>query len=309
MTMIKINEESAKRAKENMSHSDYETGRATREYNEHIEEIKEVAEKAKSKCNKEESKERIDRLVERYTVNYANWINKYNANGAGHVSVMVAGPSNYNMGAHEKYLSREGKLWEEYNELKGIENKIWAVVAGDKIIKSDDVDAIEQLQVKVEKLEESQELMKAANKIVKSKKMLDSEKVVELVKLGLTETSALKLLSPDFCGRYGFASCSLTNNNATIRAAKQRIAHLQKIAEQAATTPAEDLTTEINGIQIIDNLEAQRLQIIFPGKPDADTRTELKKNGFRWAPSNGAWQSYRSPQAQKKAEDIISKIK
>ena len=39
MTMIKINEESAKRAKENMSHSDYETGRATREYNEHIEKL------------------------------------------------------------------------------------------------------------------------------------------------------------------------------------------------------------------------------------------------------------------------------
>ena len=38
------------------------------------------------------------------------------------------------------------------------------------------------------------------------------------------------------------------------------------------------------------NCEENRVQIIFDGKPDADTRTALKQNGFRWAPSQGAWQ-------------------
>ncbi len=32
----------------------------------------------------------------------------------------------------------------------------------------------------------------------------------------------------------------------------------------------------------------------FTGKPDAAIRTELKSNGFRWAPSIGAWQAYRN---------------
>lgn len=32
------------------------------------------------------------------------------------------------------------------------------------------------------------------------------------------------------------------------------------------------------------------MQIIFDGKPDADIRATLKQNGFRWAPSQGAWQ-------------------
>ena len=38
------------------------------------------------------------------------------------------------------------------------------------------------------------------------------------------------------------------------------------------------------------NREDNRLQVFFDGKPDADTRAELKSNGFRWAPSVGAWQ-------------------
>ena len=36
------------------------------------------------------------------------------------------------------------------------------------------------------------------------------------------------------------------------------------------------------------NREDNRLQVFFDGKPDADTRAELKSNGFRWAPSVGA---------------------
>ena len=38
------------------------------------------------------------------------------------------------------------------------------------------------------------------------------------------------------------------------------------------------------------NQEDNRLQVVFDGMPDADTRAELKSSGFRWAPSVGAWQ-------------------
>lgn len=38
------------------------------------------------------------------------------------------------------------------------------------------------------------------------------------------------------------------------------------------------------------NTAENRLQIIFDDKPDADMRSELKSEGFRWAPSQGAWQ-------------------
>ncbi len=302
-----INEQLARRAKENMSFSDYKPGSATAEYNATIQAAKEKIEVAKAKVSPE-AQARLDRLLERYTVNYATWTNKYNSNGAGHVSVMISGPSNYNMRAHNKYLNREGKLWEEYKNIQDIDSKISAIVAGDRIIKSDDVNAIEKLKEKLAKLEESQELMKATNAIIRKKKLTDTEKIEQITKLGISEATAAKLLLPSHCCAYGFASYELTNNNATIRSTKQRIEHLEKLAEQAATTTIEEQTTEINGTQIIDNLEAQRVQIIFPGKPDADTRTELKRNGFKWAPSQGAWQNYRNERSLRTAKEIVSKL-
>jgi hypothetical protein len=301
-----INEDLAKRAKENMSFSDYKPGNATAEYNAVIVEATAKIEKAKTRVS-DEGKARLDNLLERYKAQYANWTNKFNANGASHVSVMISGPSGFNHRAHEKYLNREGKLWAEYDDIKDIDSKISAIVTGDKIIKSDDANAIEKLKDKLAKLEARQELMKAANAIVRKNKLSDNEKIEQLVKLPhINEDTARRLLKPDYCGRIGFPSCELTNNNANTRTVKQRIAKLEKIAAVAEVTP--QIETEINGIKIIDNLEIQRLQIIFPGKPDADTRNKLKKNGFRWSPTNGAWQSYRNYNAERTAKEIAESL-
>ena len=38
------------------------------------------------------------------------------------------------------------------------------------------------------------------------------------------------------------------------------------------------------------NEAENRLQLMFEDKPDADTRQALKSEGFKWAPSQGAWQ-------------------
>ena len=38
------------------------------------------------------------------------------------------------------------------------------------------------------------------------------------------------------------------------------------------------------------NEAENRLQLIFEEKPDANQRQELNSNGFKWAPSQGAWQ-------------------
>lgn len=306
---MKIDEDLARRAEENKSFRDYQPGSATAEYNATIAEVATQIENAK-KTVSDKGKKRLDNLLEWYTVKYAEWINKKNANGAGHVSVMISGPSNYNMRAHEKYLAKEAKLWEEYEKLQNVTHKISSIVAGDRIIKSDDVDAIRKLEEKLAKLQDNQEMMKAANKIIKSKKLTNEEKVAQLVEnLRIKESNAKELLKGDFCGRVGFPAYALSNNNANIRSVKQRIEKLKKLAAVAEATPIEERTEDINGIQIIDNIEANRLQIIFPDKPSAEVRTELKKSGFRWSPTNGAWQAYRNSYAKAKARNIIDNIK
>lgn len=300
-----INEDLARRAKENMSFSDYKQGSATAEYNEEISRIAKLIESAKLKVS-DEGKAKLDRFFNSYKARYANWINKYNANGSRHVSVMVAGPSNYNMKAHEKYLSREGKLWEEYEQFKNPEYKISSIVAGDKVIRSNDANAIEKLQAKLAGLEQSQNLMKSANAIIRKKKLTDEQKITAMVETGMSEEQAKKALKPDYMGRIGFASYSLSNNNANIRNVKLRIEKLQRDQARGNKEIVIESSESEKEIRIVDNIEAARLQIFFPGKPDATTRTELKRNGFRWAPSIGAWQSYRSSRANEAAKLIAT---
>ena len=50
--------------------------------------------------------------------------------------------------------------------------------------------------------------------------------------------------------------------------------------------------------------EDNRLRVFFDGKPDADTRAELKSNGFRWAPSVGAWQRQLTDNAIRAADRL-----
>ena len=266
-----INETLARRAKENMSFSDYKEGSATQEYNSMIAEAAEAIEKAKSRVS-EEGQAKLDKLLESYSRKLAAWLNKRNANGAGHVSVMIAGPSNYNMRAHEKYLKREDTLWQEYDEIKDINSRIQAIIAGDKIIKSNDSEAIDKLKAKLEKALEEHEGYKEYNKKARKE------------------------------GKEPLMPYVLQNSNGRIKGIRDRIARLERIAQQEAQE------IEVNGIRIVDNPEAHRLQMFFDGKPSAETRKILKANGFRWTPSIEAWQSYRSPGAMEKAARIAKEL-
>ncbi len=64
-----------------------------------------------------------------------------------------------------------------------------------------------------------------------------------------------------------------------------RIAEL----EQRQTVPAPE-GWSFSGGEVVMNKEKNHVQIIFDGKPDADVRAALKQSGFRWAPSQRAWQ-------------------
>ena len=266
-----INETLARRAKENRSFSDYKAGSATSEYNEVIEDARQRIEQAKERVS-DEGKERLDKLFDWYKSAYASWINKHNSNNANHVSMMICGPSGFNHRQHEKYMAREGKLWDEYDNVKDIGHHISKIIAGDRIIKSDDENAIEKLKDKLNKALAEHQAYKDYNAAARKE------------------------------GKQSHPSWVLSNSNGRIKSIKDRIARLERLAKQAEVTP--QVETEINGIKIIDNLEAQRLQIIFPGKPDADTRTKLKRSGFRWSPTAGAWQAYRSHRAESVAKEV-----
>ena len=81
-----------------------------------------------------------------------------------------------------------------------------------------------------------------------------------------------------------FPTFHITNNGAEIRRLKKRIESL------TATQNTEFVGWKFNGGEAVINEDKNRLQLIFDEKPNDEQRATLKANGFRWAPSDKAWQ-------------------
>lgn len=138
----------------------------------------------------------------------------------------VVGWSNYHK--HAKVDKANRVLEKAFEMLEKAKNNLSITLARyspNRPISSDEADAIDRLKEKIAKAEQLQAEMKAANKIVQSRKFSDEEKIEKLKAMGLPGKS---LLEPDWCGRKGFADYQLTNNNANIRRMKARIAELEK---------------------------------------------------------------------------------
>lgn len=179
-----------------------------------------------------------------------------------------------------------------------------AAAVGSGGISSDDPDAIQKLQAQIDAAKESQEFMKAANKAIRAAwkhgvRFDGPAEDIEIAKKALakacgrdfSEAEARSMLKPDFCGRIGFADYQMSNNLANIKRMEKRIVQLQANAKRAEAAGGEEKRDVYQGVcEVVENFEENRLQIIFDGKPSAEVRAELKSNGFRWAPSQGAWQ-------------------
>lgn len=168
-------------------------------------------------------------------------------------------------------------------------------------ISSDDPAAVAKLQAELATLETNQALMTAANKAIRAAKGDNEKAHAALVSLGFAEARATQLLAGKTHWDIGFPSFKLTNNAANIRRIKGRIAELQaKPTEASAPAP------HVNGEVVATwNVEANRVQVRFPGKPDDATRARLRANGFLWAPSAGAWQRKATEGAWYAAKVIV----
>lgn len=170
-------------------------------------------------------------------------------------------------------------------------------------ISSDDEDAVTKLQAKLTSLEAAQTKMVAANKCVRKGDRAG------LVALGFTEQQAEDLFKPDLAGRIGFASYALSNNNANIHATKARLARLQKVAQErqaiAAGEKAAPEPKNFTGGKLVEDIDDNRLCLIFDAKPAAPIIAELKGRGFKWSPSRGAWVRMLNNTARYQAAFVI----
>jgi hypothetical protein len=160
-------------------------------------------------------------------------------------------------------------------------------------ISGDDCEAVKRYQAKLEKLETGQELMKAINKAWKQGKNA-------LYELGLSDETIenLKHKMPSYETK-PFPTWALSNNSAEIRRVKEKLEELKRLDQMEA----ENIT--FNGGEMKINLEINRIQFIFDDIPSKEIRGHLKSNGFKWAPSEKAWQRQRTTNAVHAAKRLI----
>ena len=69
--------------------------------------------------------------------------------------------------------------------------------------------------------------------------------------------------------------------------------------------PKENSSIELQGVQMVENREENRLQLLFDGKPAPEVIAKLKAHAFRWSPKNKAWQRILTTDAIRAAYKVL----
>ncbi len=196
----------------------------------------------------------------------------------------------------KKIHNQFGQSFQAEEKARHYEHKA-ETIENSTAIFSDDPQAIEKLKEKLNSLQTAQEFMKAANKSIRKK---DKEGFLKIA--NATEKMWEQLNTPDPMGRIGFAGYSIQNSNAEMSRVRKRIIQLEK---QATRKTNEEI---INGVRLVQNVEANRVQLFFDDKPTEEARKRLKANGFRWCRSEGAWQRHLNNWAVQVGRELVANL-
>lgn len=295
-----IDETTALISHQMMSMSDYPVNRATNGYRAAVDEAAALVERKKASVSPYYH-DKLDALLDRYARRLAQWTNDYNRNGASCPSVMICGPANFPVRKKEKQVARWDALWREHKEIEAILGKIKRIGTGP--VDLADPHAREILNDQLQRLQNDLNTGKAMNAYYRKHKTLQgfsgmsNEAATKIDKVIKAPPPFAQTPMPDF---------ELASIRSKIERAQARLTALDKLqAAKANPDPAE----EHDGFRTVRNAKQNRLQIIFDGKADEATRALLKNHGFRWAPSQGAWQRQLTPNAECAVKQLCAALK
>ncbi|MEE9386103.1 MAG: DUF3560 domain-containing protein [Nannocystaceae bacterium] len=176
-------------------------------------------------------------------------------------------------------------------------------------ISSDDPEALVKLRAKLEGMQAAHDRMKAINKawrLAKKPKADDSqgwmrvELALKTTSLDFSSDDIIRIRQDqarDFIERAPY-TYQLQNNSGNMKRVRERIAELE-------VAPEEPKTTAHHGFLVHENPDANRIQLIFPHKPAEEVRTILKRQGFRWSPTEQAWQRHLNNAGRHAAGEVV----
>lgn len=241
-----------------------------------------------------DAEDTIARYRERYERHFSAWL----SSKSNCISSMITGPARFPVRRAEKLNNWERNKSDFFRNWR--DKCLKAIIRGFKPRVTADTE-LEKARGDLAACEARQEMMKAANAVIRKSKGVDCRD--QLQQLGIREKLIVDILTPDWAKRIGFKPYELTNNNANIRRLRLRVIELEEKA--AKRNGGANSEIEINGARIVENYEADRVQIHFPGKPSREVIQGLKSNGWKWSPTGSCWQRKLTGQALFDAKRII----
>ena len=235
----------------------------------------------------EQEREYMEAEAVKYKAGYIAHKMDYLAARSRCASTMVTGGSNFNKRRNDKANSaadNKAAAWLEWQKraesaiFKGLNEMRTAAAGGPLVIMRQELEAAER----------EHENLKAVRATFR--KEADPDKRMASLKeiTGYDGAALAAFVSRNFIDADGVPVFRLTNGRARIKAMRQRVAEMEKRGATPTTERAFD------GGRVVDNAEADRIQIIFNERPGPELYGKLKSRGFRWSPSAGAWQRYRT---------------
>ena len=221
-------------------------------------------------------------------------------------SPMITGPARFPTDSNRKRIDTEMKRYDELKEfrekaLRSIIKKVAPAGQGGPIKSSDD-NAVEALHSKLKKLEHEQDMRKRINAahraFVKSPSSLDKSDLPDAAK------EMIRTYKPQYSWEPSpYPPYSLSNLSANIRNVKDRIDQVSKM-KSGSKSEAE----YSGGVRVSEDPDAARIRIHFPGKPERSAIETLKSSGFRWSPTESAWQRHLNGSGRSAVDYVLNKL-
>lgn len=212
---------------------------------------------------------------EQYITNYNSHLFAWLGAMSNCYSVMITGGSNFNNSRHEKANNRERAQYDNFIQWR--QKALNAISKKAEAAKPAEQREGEEWQRLEKELRQKIEWQSVVNFVSMVERLAYNGKIVLVEK-------AMQLVR-DYNEQHPRQFITERNKFWTFaEIAKKKAEQMQEMSK------AESKEEIINGVKIVRNFEADRLQMFFDGKPDAETISKLKHSAFKWSPSNGCCQ-------------------
>lgn len=223
----------------------------------------------------EDLKNMPDSEKERYIENYKKYLFAWLSAMSRCYSSMIAGPANFPVRRIEKLNRYEHNRSEEFTEWrKKALNAIAKKIEESKPIEQKTDEQFLQFKKQVDRLFEGWGVVNFKGRLETVAKSGNTELVVKVL-------DYLKFMQVE--------------KNKVLATPKNSIWSLADVAEKNRELSIDKETAEkkeyqINGVSVVENIQEDRIQLFFDGKPESEMIQNLKRNAFKWSPSRGCWQ-------------------